>query len=107
MRPGQRLLVAVLALITGPTGSGASVAGDFVHFESSHVHPIALSPNGRFLYAVNTPEGRLAILRTRRRLVPVWSTTVEVRVDRDLDPGIRIPRHRQGVRIARDARNDR
>src|SRR5438094_522660 len=32
---------------------------DFVNYESSHVHPLAVS--GSQLYAVNTPDGRLAI----------------------------------------------
>jgi YVTN family beta-propeller protein len=43
----------------------AAAAGDFVNFESSHVHPIALSQRGRFLYAVNTPEARLAVFQVR------------------------------------------
>jgi len=34
---------------------------DFRNYESSHVHPIALSATGNQLYAVNTPEARLAI----------------------------------------------
>ncbi len=34
---------------------------DFRNFESSQVHPLALSATGAELYAVNTPEGRLAI----------------------------------------------
>ncbi len=33
---------------------------DFINFESSHVHPLALSAAGDELYAVNTPEDRLA-----------------------------------------------
>jgi YVTN family beta-propeller protein len=34
---------------------------DFRNYESSHVHPLALSGSGGRLFAVNTPEGRLAI----------------------------------------------
>ncbi|HZP40504.1 MAG TPA: beta-propeller fold lactonase family protein, partial [Candidatus Binatia bacterium] len=34
---------------------------DFVNWESAHVHPIALSAARDRLYAVNTPEGRLAV----------------------------------------------
>jgi YVTN family beta-propeller protein len=34
---------------------------DFRNYESAHVHPLALSAAGAKLYAVNTPEGRLAI----------------------------------------------
>ncbi len=52
-----RLLVAALAL-TLPL---AAHAGDFTHYESAHVHPLALSESGDELYAVNTAEARLAI----------------------------------------------
>jgi YVTN family beta-propeller protein len=34
---------------------------DFRNFEASQVHPLALSEAGDELYAVNTPEGRLAV----------------------------------------------
>lgn len=33
----------------------------FVNFESGHVRPLALSPDGSLLFAVNTPDNRLAI----------------------------------------------
>lgn len=38
-----------------------AAAGDFTHYESSHVHPLALSAARDRLYAVNTPEARVAI----------------------------------------------
>lgn len=34
---------------------------DFRNFESGHTHPVALSADDTQLYALNTPEGRLAI----------------------------------------------
>jgi hypothetical protein len=34
---------------------------DFRNYESAQVHPLALSASGTRLYAINTPEGRLAI----------------------------------------------
>lgn len=37
----------------------------FVAFESGHVRPLALSPNGQRLFAVNTPDNRLEIFRVR------------------------------------------
>ncbi|MFM7809064.1 MAG: hypothetical protein ACKPEA_14230, partial [Planctomycetota bacterium] len=37
------------------------VAQNFVHFESPHVHPIELTPNGSKLLAVNTAAGRLEV----------------------------------------------
>lgn len=57
------MLSSVLVLLVG----GSSRAGDFVNFESAHVHPISLSDSGRRLFAVNTPEARLAIFRVTRR----------------------------------------
>ncbi|HEV7733974.1 MAG TPA: hypothetical protein VGR62_17520 [Candidatus Binatia bacterium] len=37
-------------------------AADFVTFESGHVRPLAQSPDGTRLFAVNTPDDRLEIL---------------------------------------------
>ena len=39
----------------------AAAQGSFVNFESGHVRPLALSPDGSRLFAVNTPDNRLAI----------------------------------------------
>jgi hypothetical protein len=36
----------------------------FVAFESGHVRPITLSPNGSKLFAVNTPDNTLEIFLT-------------------------------------------
>src|SRR5262245_24814406 len=33
----------------------------FTLFESGQVRPLALAPNGKYLYAVNTPDNRLEI----------------------------------------------
>jgi len=43
----------------------ASQASSFTLFESGQVRPLAISPNGRFLFAVNTPDSRLEIFRVR------------------------------------------
>jgi hypothetical protein len=39
----------------------ASAQSDFVAFESGHVRPLALSPNGLRLFAVNTPDNTLEV----------------------------------------------
>ncbi|MCE9594222.1 MAG: hypothetical protein K8S98_08510 [Planctomycetes bacterium] len=39
--------------------STASAQADFVNWETPHVHPLELSTDGRWLFAVNTPDGRL------------------------------------------------
>src|SRR5262249_8070924 len=38
-------------------------AGSFTLFESGQVRPLALSPSGAFLYAVNTPDNRLEVFQ--------------------------------------------
>ncbi len=49
-------------LISTPTRvSGASNGPSFIEFESGQVRPIALSPDGTRLFAVNTPNGALEI----------------------------------------------
>ncbi|MFM8559965.1 MAG: YncE family protein, partial [bacterium] len=41
--------------------SRAQAANDFLHFESGQVHPLAITPDGTRLLAVNTPDGRLSV----------------------------------------------
>lgn len=41
--------------------SRTAVTNDFTHFESGHVHPAALTPNGNRLLVVNTPDNRLSV----------------------------------------------
>src|SRR5690349_15924087 len=53
----SRWLVIVLLL----AGTLAAHAQSFVNFESGQVRPLALSPDGNRLFAVNTPDDRLAI----------------------------------------------
>jgi cysteine-rich repeat protein len=55
-------LIATLVLCAaiGPAARPAHAQG-FVNFESGHVRPLALSPDGSLLFAVNTPDNRLAI----------------------------------------------
>jgi DNA-binding beta-propeller fold protein YncE len=50
------LIACVLTLPALAAGQGS-----FVNFESGHVRPLALSPAGDRLFAVNTPDNRLAI----------------------------------------------
>ena len=72
------MLLASLA-----AGSEASAA-PYTLFESGQVRPLALSPSGRFLYAVNTPDNRLEIFQIKpgglkhRASVPVGLEPVAV-----------------------------
>jgi len=45
----------------GTASASGSPSGSFVNFESGQVRPLALSPDGTRLFAVNTPDDRLEI----------------------------------------------
>ncbi len=53
--------VRALALGLAVAAFAPPARADFVAFESGHVRPIALSPDGDRLFAVNTPDNRLEI----------------------------------------------
>ncbi|MEO0424918.1 MAG: hypothetical protein AAF184_21465 [Pseudomonadota bacterium] len=63
-------------LAAGLLGAGA-LASDFVAFETGQVRPLARSADGNFLYATNTPDNRLEVLRVApNRLIPIASVPV-------------------------------
>ena len=43
--------------------AAAHTPGRFTVFETGQVRPLALSPSGKFLFAVNTPDNRLEVFR--------------------------------------------
>jgi YVTN family beta-propeller protein len=53
----RSLLLTLLILSSSHAGAQTS----FVEFESGHVRPITMSPNGLKLFAVNTPDNTLEI----------------------------------------------
>jgi DNA-binding beta-propeller fold protein YncE len=53
--------MAILAALATLTPAAVQGQGSFVNFESGHVRPLALAPSGNLLFAVNTPDNRLAI----------------------------------------------
>src|SRR5215471_11306048 len=56
------LLTTLLAVVMiAPIARGQSAQSSFVLFETGQVRPLALSPDGTHLFAVNTPDGRLEI----------------------------------------------
>ena|GEM_PF-712481 len=62
VRVSVQMLVQICVSLSLVAAAGAqSQPGSFVNFESGHVRPIALSPDGTRLFAVNTPDARLAI----------------------------------------------
>jgi DNA-binding beta-propeller fold protein YncE len=67
------LTAAALAVL----GASSGTAQSFVNFESGHVRPLAASPDGSLLFAVNTPDNRLAIFGgTTATLVPLAEVPV-------------------------------
>lgn len=58
----RRLLILLAVLSVALLSSlGANGQVNFVAFESGHVRPVALSPDGSRLFAVNTPDNTLEI----------------------------------------------
>ncbi|RKH70238.1 hypothetical protein D7X96_12015 [Corallococcus interemptor] len=53
------LLCAAVSLFA--SAPAAAQAPSFIEFESAHVRPLALSPDGTKLFAVNTPDNRLEV----------------------------------------------
>ena len=67
--------------IPTPSAASASTGPAFIEFESGHVRPIATSPDGNTLFAVNTPNGTLEIFDLTSGL-----PTFEFRVPVGLEP---------------------
>jgi DNA-binding beta-propeller fold protein YncE len=77
------IVSVVVALVVCAAGGSARAA--FVNFESSHVHPIDLTPSGTRLLAVNTPDALLEVFTvaadgtlTPQRAIPVGLEPVTV-----------------------------
>ncbi len=70
------------ALLSMPLqATGASPFADqFTLFESGQVRPLALSPDGKYLYAVNTPDNRLEVFRLRSSASQALTWIASVRV---------------------------
>ncbi|WP_422723952.1 YncE family protein [Hyalangium rubrum] len=79
----SRAILAAL-LLAGLVAGGEASAAPYVLFESGQVRPLALSPNGQLLFAVNTPDNRLEIFQVgssgliHRSSVPVGLEPVAV-----------------------------
>jgi DNA-binding beta-propeller fold protein YncE len=54
------VFLTCLTFLLAPS-SGGAVSPSFLLFESGHVRPLALSPDGSQLLAVNTPDNRLEV----------------------------------------------
>ncbi|HXQ22527.1 MAG TPA: hypothetical protein VN812_12695, partial [Candidatus Acidoferrales bacterium] len=58
---GKRRVTAVVAALLSIVLPVHRVAAAFVTFETGQVRPLALSPDGRTLLALNTPDARLEV----------------------------------------------
>jgi DNA-binding beta-propeller fold protein YncE len=78
------IALAAPAMAGGPPGAPAVGAPDFTTFESGQVRPLALSHDGRLLFAVNTPDARLEVFHVaadglhKRASIPVGLEPVAV-----------------------------
>ena len=57
----RRCVVLLVAVLLAVLPGMALAQVSFVEFESGHVRPIALSPDGSQVFAVNTPDNTLEI----------------------------------------------
>ena len=55
------LAIAALALAAQERDAALNTGPSFIEFESGQVRPLNLSPDGKTLFAVNTPNGTLEI----------------------------------------------
>jgi DNA-binding beta-propeller fold protein YncE len=76
-----RGIAAAMGLCALALAAETARAQSFVNFESGHVRPLALSPDGTKLFAVNTPDNRLEIYT-----VGVGSLTLAAEVPVGLEP---------------------
>src|SRR5688572_13656395 len=68
-------IVGAAAILAGSTFSTpAQASAPFTLFESGQVRPLALSPNGKFLFAVNTPDNRVEIFRVKAQGLKHWGS---------------------------------
>lgn len=63
MGNARRTVIITLALVLAASLPRNAAGESFVNFESGHVRPLALAPGNDLLFAVDTPDNRLAIYR--------------------------------------------
>ncbi|ANM31664.1 hypothetical protein ABI59_22040 [Acidobacteria bacterium Mor1] len=88
--PTRSIIAAIVVLLIACTAASAS---SYVNFESSHVRPITLTPDGTRLLAVNTPDAALEVfdldaagnlLNPRTIFVGLEPVTVAARTDNEV-----------------------
>ena len=86
-----RVRAAGVALLSAFALAGPVWGQSFVNFESGQTRPLALSPDGTRLFAVNTPDNRLEIFNvganglTKAGSVPVGMEPIAVAAKSDAE----------------------
>ncbi|WP_437601765.1 hypothetical protein WMF28_09220 [Sorangium sp. So ce590] len=86
-----RLAATSTLLACLAAGGAAQAASPYTLFESGHVRPLALSPDGKLLFAVNTPDNHLEVYRVKnhgiehRASIPVGLEPVAVAARSDTE----------------------
>ena len=79
MRPKNfRTFGGIIVALTVAVGAHAQT---YVNFEGKLTRPIALSPDGRLLFAVNTPDARLSVFDVSNPLNPILTAEIPVGVE--------------------------
>ncbi len=73
-------IALTIGCVSGALTPGASAQTGFVNWESPHVSPLALTPNGASLLAVNTADNRLEVFNVAGA-TPVYVRSIEVGLD--------------------------
>ncbi|WP_437579404.1 hypothetical protein [Sorangium sp. So ce887] len=87
----SRLATTSTLLACLAAGRSAQAASPYTLFESGHVRPLALSPDGKLLFAVNTPDNHLEVYRVKnhgiehRASIPVGLEPVAVAARSDTE----------------------
>jgi YVTN family beta-propeller protein len=76
----SRIPARVVALAVVLSSAPVRAQSDFVNWESPHVHPLDLTPDGKRLLAVNTADARLEVFDLSSG-EPVWAFDVPVGLD--------------------------
>ncbi|AUX39114.1 hypothetical protein SOCE26_004960 [Sorangium cellulosum] len=90
-RVAARLLFAVTSAASLATSAPALASSSYTLFEGGQVRPLALSPSGNLLFALNTPDSRLEVFRvhkgglTHRSSIPVGLEPVAVAARSDTE----------------------
>jgi YVTN family beta-propeller protein len=75
LRPAIVILLALCPSLL------AGQAGSYVNFEGKQTNPIRLSPDGNFLFAVNTPDARLSVFNVTQPSNPRLIAEIPVGVE--------------------------